>query len=122
MAQSKLIIFYLRYLETVSGILRMRWLHPPKQSGAIEASDITRLKRSLSIRQLIQERPESSRWKLSRALCEAWQWKQANGALHAIWCAADSLLMLHRAGEIELPPVKRTVRNVESRSGKSLNL
>ena len=25
------------------------------------------------IRQLIQDRPELSRWKLSRALCEAWQ-------------------------------------------------
>ncbi len=62
------------------------------------------------IRQLIQERPESSRWKLSRALCEAWQWKQANGALRDMVCRG-LLLMLHRAGEIELPPVKRTVRN-----------
>ena len=64
----------------------------------------------LFIRQLIQDHPELSRWKLSRKLCEAWQWKQANGALRDMVCRG-LLLMLHRAGEIELPPVKRTVRN-----------
>ena len=62
------------------------------------------------IRQLILDQPELSRWKLSRELCEAWQWKQANGALRDMVCRG-LLLMLHRAGEIELPPVKRTVRN-----------
>ena len=62
------------------------------------------------IRQLISDRPELSRWKLSRQLCEAWQWKQANGALRDMVCRG-LLLMLHRAGEIELPPVKRRVRN-----------
>jgi hypothetical protein len=55
------------------------------------------------IRQLIADRPELSRWKLSRQLCEAWQWKQANGALRDMVCRG-LLLMLHRAGEIELPP------------------
>ena len=60
----------------------------------------------LFIRQLIADRPELSRWKLSRELCEAWQWKQANGALRDMVCRG-LLLMLHRAGEIELPPVKR---------------
>src|SRR5487761_1534265 len=64
----------------------------------------------LFIQNLIQEHPELSRWKLSRALCEAWQWKQANGALRDMVCRG-LLLMLHRAGEIELPPVKRVVRN-----------
>src|SRR2546426_6395613 len=34
-----------------------------------------------SIRQLIAANPEASRWALSRKLCEAWNWKQANGAL-----------------------------------------
>src|SRR5205085_6545738 len=62
------------------------------------------------IRQLIQNHPELSRWKLSRELCEAWQWKQANGALRDMVCRG-LLLMLHRAGEIELPPVKRKIRN-----------
>ncbi len=62
------------------------------------------------IRQWIQDRPEWSRWRLSRELCEAWQWKQANGALRDMVCRG-LLLMLHRAGEVELPPVKRVVRN-----------
>ena len=62
------------------------------------------------IRQLIADRPELSRWKLSRQLCEAWQWKQANGALRDMVCRG-LLLLLHRAGEIQLPPVKRVVRN-----------
>ena len=62
------------------------------------------------IRQLIRDRPELSRWKLSRQLCEAWQWKQANGALRDMVCRG-LLLMLDRAGEIQLPPVRRVVRN-----------
>src|ERR1700691_792162 len=62
------------------------------------------------IRQLIADHPELSRWKLSRQLCEAWQWKQANGALRDMLCRG-LLLMLHRAGEIQLPPVRRVVRN-----------
>ena len=62
------------------------------------------------IRQLITDHPQLSRWKLSRQLCEAWQWKQANGALRDMVCRG-LLLMLERAGEIQLPPVKRVVRN-----------
>jgi len=62
------------------------------------------------IRQLIRDRPELSRWKLSRELCEAWQWKQANGALRDMVCRG-LLLALDRSGEIQLPPVRRTVRN-----------
>ena len=62
------------------------------------------------IRQLIADHPELSRWKLSRLLCELWQWKQANGALRDMVCRG-MLLMLDRAGEIVLPPVKRKVRN-----------
>jgi hypothetical protein len=64
----------------------------------------------LFIRKLIRDHPELSRWKLSRQLCEAWQWKQANGAPRDMLCRG-LLLMLDRAGEIELPPVRRTVRN-----------
>jgi hypothetical protein len=62
------------------------------------------------IRQHITDHPELSRWKLSRQLCEAWQWKQANGALRDMLCRG-LLLMLDRAGEIQLPPVRRAVRN-----------
>ena len=43
-------------------------------------------------------------------LCEAWQWKQANGALRDMVCRG-LLLMLHRAGQIELPQVRYTPPN-----------
>jgi hypothetical protein len=62
------------------------------------------------IRQLINSHPEASRRALSAKLCEAWQWKQANGALRDMVCRG-LLLMLHRAGEIELPPVRQTSTN-----------
>jgi hypothetical protein len=62
------------------------------------------------IRQTIATHPSLSRWKLSRQLCEIWQWKQANGALRDMVCRS-LLLELERAGEIELPPVRRTVHN-----------
>src|SRR5450755_2442554 len=62
------------------------------------------------IRQLIRDHPKLSRWKLSRELCEAWQWKQANGALCDMVCRG-LLLMLHRAGEIELPAIRQISLN-----------
>ncbi len=64
----------------------------------------------LFIRQLIGEHPGLSRRRLSQKLCQAWQWKQANGALCDMVCRS-LLLMLHRAGEIELPPVRYTPPN-----------
>src|SRR5579872_1656123 len=42
---------------------------------------------------------------LSRQLWKPWGWKQANGALRDMVCRG-LLLMLERAGEIELPPVR----------------
>ena len=57
------------------------------------------------LREFIREHPHSSRWKLSRQLCETLGWKQANGALRDVVCRG-LLLMLERAGEIELPPVR----------------
>src|SRR6266702_2770709 len=65
----------------------------------VTAADVT------SIRQLIAENPGASRRRLSEKLCEIWEWKQANGALRAMVCRG-LLLMLHRAGEIELPPIR----------------
>jgi hypothetical protein len=59
----------------------------------------------LYIRQLITAHPRASRRRLSQKLCEAWQWKQANGALRDMVCRG-LLLTLHRAGYIELPAVK----------------
>ena len=57
------------------------------------------------IRRLIAEHPTASRRRLSEKLCEIWQWKQANGALRDMVCRG-LLLMLHRAGEIELPAIR----------------
>lgn len=64
----------------------------------------------LFIRRLIAQHPGLSRRRLSQKLCEAWQWKQANGALRDMMCRG-LLLMLHRAGQIELPPVRYTPPN-----------
>ena len=61
------------------------------------------------LREFIAAHAESSRWKLSRQLCEAMGWKQANGALRDVVCRG-LLLMLERAGQIELPPVRRHIR------------
>lgn len=57
------------------------------------------------IQQLLAGNPAISRRRLSEQLCEAWQWKQANGALRAMVCRG-LLLMLHRAGAIQLPPIR----------------
>src|SRR5216684_1864815 len=61
------------------------------------------------LREFIRAHPDSSRWKLSRQLCEALGWKQANGALRDVVCRG-LLLLLERAGQIELPPVRRHIR------------
>jgi hypothetical protein len=58
----------------------------------------------LYIRELIAAHPQASRRTLSRKLCEAWQWRQANGTVRDMVCRG-LLLMLHRAGRIALPPV-----------------
>ena len=68
------------------------------------------------LREFIQAHPTSSRWKLSRQLCEALGWKQANGALRDVVCRG-LLLMLERAGQIELPPVRRQIRG-QCRTGR----
>jgi hypothetical protein len=63
------------------------------------------------IRELMERHPEAGRCALSRLLCEAWNWKQANGALCDQICRG-LLLQLERAGEIRLPDVRfRPARN-----------
>jgi len=57
------------------------------------------------IRQLIADNPRLSRRALSSRLCEAWDWRQANGALCDMVCRG-LMLRLHREGHIELPPVR----------------
>jgi hypothetical protein len=64
----------------------------------------------LYIRELIAAHPRASRRRLSEKLCEAWQWRQANGALRDMVCRG-LLLMLDRAGHIQLPAVKFVPHN-----------
>lgn len=62
------------------------------------------------IRELIAAYPEASRYELSRRLCEAWNWKQSNGALRDMVCRG-LLLMLDRGGEIALPAARNRPDN-----------
>jgi hypothetical protein len=62
------------------------------------------------IRELIAEHPRASRRQLSKKLCQAWNWVQANGALRDMVCRS-LMLQLHRAGLIELPPIVRVMPN-----------
>src|SRR5690606_10094557 len=48
--------------------------------------------------------------KLSVKLCEAWGWSQANGHPRDMVCRS-LMLELHRAGLIELPPVRQVSAN-----------
>lgn len=62
------------------------------------------------IRELISANPEASRRALSKKLCEAWEWRQANGALRDMVCRG-LMLELHRGGWIELPAVRHVNPN-----------
>ena len=68
------------------------------------------------LKEFIRTHSASSRWKLSRQICEALGWKQANGALRDVVCRG-LLLMLERAGQIQLPPVRRHIRG-QRRTGR----
>jgi Druantia protein DruA len=69
------------------------------------------------IRKLIAAHPKASRRALSQKLCEAWDWRQANGSLRDMVCRS-LMLELHRAGHIELPPVHQRPRNNLARRSK----
>lgn len=62
------------------------------------------------IRDLIFRNPEASRRRLSALLCEAWGWKQPNGAPSDL-LARGLMLALERAGRIMLPPPRRLPHN-----------
>lgn len=62
------------------------------------------------IRNLIAAHPGASRRALSKKLCEAWGWVQPNGVPCDMICRG-LMLQLHRAGEIELPPVRQVNPN-----------
>jgi hypothetical protein len=80
-------------------------MEPLKYRGrVITAQDITFMK------ELIADHPTLSRRSLSAKLCEAWDWRQPNGVLRDM-VARSLMLMLHRAGHIELPPPRRPYPN-----------
>ncbi len=62
------------------------------------------------IRHLIDQYPENSRNRLSKRLCEAWDWRQKNGALRDQICRS-LMLELHRAELITLPPARFVANN-----------
>ena len=61
------------------------------------------------IRDLIAEHPQATRYRLSKLLCERWDWRYANGALCDAHCRG-LMLFMHRGGHIRLPRAKNTAR------------
>lgn len=57
------------------------------------------------IKQIIANNPNASRRQLSKLICEAWNWRQANGHLKDMVCRG-LLLELERSGHLKLPAVK----------------
>lgn len=63
------------------------------------------------IRRLIAAAPaRTTRRRLSVQLCEAWDWRQPNGALRDMVCRG-LMLALHRGGHIELPTWRKAPPN-----------
>ena len=62
------------------------------------------------IRQLLADHPSWHRSRLSRELCERWNWRAPNGQLKDMACRTF-LLKLERAGCITLPPRQRKSPN-----------
>ena len=63
-----------------------------------------------SIRALIEQNPTASRRKLSRELCQVWNWVQPNGAACDMICRG-LMLALERAGHLRLPAVRQKPRD-----------
>jgi hypothetical protein len=62
------------------------------------------------IRKLIEKNPTASRWRLSKLLCEEWDWRQDNGVLRDMVCRS-MMLELDRAGHIKLPAKRQSPPN-----------
>ncbi|MFH0966038.1 MAG: DUF4338 domain-containing protein [Planctomycetota bacterium] len=62
------------------------------------------------LRDLVERNPGASRRVLSRLVCEAWNWVQANGALRDMVCRG-LMLELHRSGHVVLPPRRQVPPN-----------
>ena len=63
----------------------------------------------------------ASRRELSKKLCQAWCWVQANGSLRDMVCRG-LMLELHRAGLIELPAVRKVPPNPLARRSPPLRM
>lgn len=59
------------------------------------------------IKQLIEDNPGWSRWRISIRLCELWDWRVPDGPLKDISCR-DLLMSLDKAGAITLPAPRPT--------------
>jgi len=68
------------------------------------------------LRDWIAGHPGASRRALSEQVCAAWNWRQPNGALCAMVCRG-LMLALHRAGHLQLPPVRWVNPNPLARRG-----
>jgi hypothetical protein len=98
--------------HTVLAMLDMAATAELKYRGrVIDSGDIRH------IREFIAANPGVSRRKLSEKLCEEWNWRQANGALRDMVCRG-MLLMLDRAGHIELPAVRLRPHNPLARRAR----
>jgi hypothetical protein len=62
------------------------------------------------IRELIAQNPWATRFRLSKLLCEAWDWRQPNGQLKDMVCRS-LMLALDRNGQIELPAARLVAPN-----------
>jgi hypothetical protein len=85
------------------------------RSREIRASDVE------FIRDLIARYPGVSRRGLSERLCEAWDWRQENGALKDMVCRG-LMLALSRAALIELPARKKRPCNPFVQRGRPTSI
>jgi hypothetical protein len=81
------------------------------RSRSLNAEDLA------GLRSLIAQNPTASRRKLSSLVCEAWGWRQSNGALCDMVCRS-LMLALQRAGHIELPEKRLSPHNSLAKRGK----
>jgi hypothetical protein len=73
-------------------------------------SRVLRSEDLVELRRLIAQHSQASRAGLSRLVCEAWGWRQTNGALCDMLCRS-LMLALHRAGHIALPAPRHAPRH-----------
>jgi hypothetical protein len=65
------------------------------------------------IRQLIRENPQANRQRISFLVCEAFDWRKADGSWKDMSCRV-ALLRMHREGLIELPAPRHKVNPCRS--------